>query len=576
MITLVISDGEGTTTSVPLVLDEVSIGRKEGNTIRLTERNISRAHCRIQRVNGDFVVRDLQSYNGVLVNGRRIEQETKLKAGDELRIGDYTVHFNGDAPSASKPPSVPLPGASPPPPPKAASEIDDRAEQEPTTVAALPKAPPRLLVLTSSLAGAEFVLPEKGEVRVGRGPELEVSIDHRSVSREHAKLVMDGGRARIVDRESANGVVVNHEKVEEATLVAGDIIELGDVIVRFVAAGESYTFDPEEARALLASYKPRSRGQWALAATILGAALLGAFFILRSEAGGGADEPEVATEPEPTLAPVVEATALAAAPEPSDAERFASLLRACGEAVEGGRFAEGVAHANAALKLRADAAEALACQKAARDNHEQEQMFVRAEAALEGGDVESAWSELLGLPTTGAVASRPAVQKTIAAVAARVLDRASDLARRDVEQASALARSVADREGLDSALRDRGKKLLVRTEAQKPVARAPRAAEPAAPRAASTRPARAAAESSGASAMETASACLARGDNACVIKALAGRAKTAQELGLLIETYRALGDAAAANRNMGLYVQRFPTARRAEAYRQQLARQGGP
>jgi Tfp pilus assembly protein PilF len=76
--------------------------------------------------------------------------------------------------------------------------------------------------------------------------------------------------------------------------------------------------------------------------------------------------------------------------------------------------------------------------------------------------------------------------------------------------------------------------------------------------------------------METASACLARGDNACVVKALAGRAQTAQELGLLIETYRALGDAAAAQRNMTLYVQRYPTARRAEAYRQQLARQGGP
>ena len=49
MIRLVISDNEGTTTVVPLVRDEVSIGRKEGNTIRLTERNISREHCRIQR-----------------------------------------------------------------------------------------------------------------------------------------------------------------------------------------------------------------------------------------------------------------------------------------------------------------------------------------------------------------------------------------------------------------------------------------------------------------------------------------------------------------------------------------------
>jgi hypothetical protein len=59
-----------------------------------------------------------------------------------------------------------------------------------------------------------------------------------------------------------------------------------------------------------------------------------------------------------------------------------------------------------------------------------------------------------------------------------------------------------------------------------------------------------------------------------VIRALNGRAQSAQELGLLIETYRAIGDSTQAYRNMSTYVQRFPTARRAEAYRQMLERQG--
>jgi hypothetical protein len=74
--------------------------------------------------------------------------------------------------------------------------------------------------------------------------------------------------------------------------------------------------------------------------------------------------------------------------------------------------------------------------------------------------------------------------------------------------------------------------------------------------------------------MEAATACLARGDNACVVRTLSGRAQTAQELGLLVETYRAMGDTPQAYRNMAVYVQRFPTARRAEAYRQMLERQG--
>jgi len=38
---LIIEDDEGHTTVVPLVKEEITIGRKEGNTIRLTERNVS-------------------------------------------------------------------------------------------------------------------------------------------------------------------------------------------------------------------------------------------------------------------------------------------------------------------------------------------------------------------------------------------------------------------------------------------------------------------------------------------------------------------------------------------------------
>ncbi|MBW2548259.1 MAG: FHA domain-containing protein, partial [Deltaproteobacteria bacterium] len=69
MYKLVISDDEGHATVVPLLRDEITIGRQEGNTIRLTERNVSRNHARLLRRNGSYVVEDLGSYNGVTVNG---------------------------------------------------------------------------------------------------------------------------------------------------------------------------------------------------------------------------------------------------------------------------------------------------------------------------------------------------------------------------------------------------------------------------------------------------------------------------------------------------------------------------
>ena len=95
---LVIEDDEGKRTLVPLTRDQYSVGRKEGNTIRLTERNVSREHARLfkKAANGapvpvdkpTFVLEDLTSYNGVFVNGLRITHAQDLSHGDLVQIGD--------------------------------------------------------------------------------------------------------------------------------------------------------------------------------------------------------------------------------------------------------------------------------------------------------------------------------------------------------------------------------------------------------------------------------------------------------------------------------------------------------
>src|SRR5689334_350158 len=96
MFKLVIQDDEGKTTVVPLIRDEITIGRKEGNTIRLTERNVSRRHARILRQNGAVSIEDLNSYNGVRVNGTRIQGRTGLSVSDRVQIGDYLIELKLD------------------------------------------------------------------------------------------------------------------------------------------------------------------------------------------------------------------------------------------------------------------------------------------------------------------------------------------------------------------------------------------------------------------------------------------------------------------------------------------------
>src|SRR3954463_10328956 len=96
MFKLVIQDDEGKTTVVPLIRDEITIGRKEGNTIRLTERNVSRRHARILRNNGEVHIEDLGSYNGIRVNNARIAERVSLRVSDQVQIGDYKLYLKAE------------------------------------------------------------------------------------------------------------------------------------------------------------------------------------------------------------------------------------------------------------------------------------------------------------------------------------------------------------------------------------------------------------------------------------------------------------------------------------------------
>jgi hypothetical protein len=92
---LIIEDDDGLKTVVTIVRDEITIGRQEGNTIRLTERNVSRRHARLVKENGNLLIEDLGSYNGVRVNGEKITEKTKIKEGDLVEIGDYDLGIQG-------------------------------------------------------------------------------------------------------------------------------------------------------------------------------------------------------------------------------------------------------------------------------------------------------------------------------------------------------------------------------------------------------------------------------------------------------------------------------------------------
>jgi DNA-binding winged helix-turn-helix (wHTH) protein len=84
------------------------------------------------------------------------------------------------------------------------------------------------------LHGAKELPLGEGENVIGRDPAVHVSIDDASVSRHHARIVVDGFSARLEDLGSKNGTYVHNRRVEGAiALRDGDAIRLGSVALVF-------------------------------------------------------------------------------------------------------------------------------------------------------------------------------------------------------------------------------------------------------------------------------------------------------------------------------------------------------
>lgn len=74
--------------SIPLVKEQLRIGRRESCDICLRFANVSSEHCELRLEHGYWSVRDLNSKNGVKVNGERVP-EKRLYPGDEICIAKH-------------------------------------------------------------------------------------------------------------------------------------------------------------------------------------------------------------------------------------------------------------------------------------------------------------------------------------------------------------------------------------------------------------------------------------------------------------------------------------------------------
>ena len=94
-----------------------------------------------------------------------------------------------------------------------------------------------VLVVTRGEAAGSRILLDLPTTSAGRHPDSDIFLDDITVSRRHAEIVRDGESYRVRDAGSLNGTYVNRERIEEAELNHGDVLQVGKYKLHFLIAG---------------------------------------------------------------------------------------------------------------------------------------------------------------------------------------------------------------------------------------------------------------------------------------------------------------------------------------------------
>ncbi len=92
-------NSEGSNEIIQLSGTELTIGRSPEADIVIRDEKVSRIHASVILWAGDYVIKDLGSRNGTLINGNMIDVAV-LKPGDSIKVGPRSIDFVESGPRA--------------------------------------------------------------------------------------------------------------------------------------------------------------------------------------------------------------------------------------------------------------------------------------------------------------------------------------------------------------------------------------------------------------------------------------------------------------------------------------------
>ena len=244
---------------LPLTRSPVIIGRDPQGDVVLEDLGVSRNHARILREGDSFLLEDLGSRNGTVLNRRKLPKNgnSPLRAGDVVQVGrslirlvlkisrKITTGLRRAVEGASSMLEAP-PG-----------EVRER--EKPLCLFRLEKLEASILILEKEGVTTRRCL-ESDRVRIGRNPGSDIVLQDPSVSEDHAEIVFNREGFHLVDRGSDQGTYLDGVTVRIARLAHRGFIRLGKVKILFILSpgGQEASFGLRDH--LVSLYPDKSQG----------------------------------------------------------------------------------------------------------------------------------------------------------------------------------------------------------------------------------------------------------------------------------------------------------------------------
>ncbi|MDT4897687.1 MAG: transport system ATP-binding/permease protein [Acidobacteriota bacterium] len=249
---------------IRLTKDVTRLGREPDMEVALDAAAavVSRRHAEIQRQDGQYMLVDLGSFNGTLLNDQRITSPTPLYDGDrvQLGLGGPILRFvdpahpapsgaqntgqRSVAISAGASPQAPIPVPVPP----SSGPLAMPASAQ--TMVVKPGSGSLNQPAPSAAGGAQpqllmqVAFNGKPQLSVGRAPDNDITLDGLQISNHHARLVNAGGTVTVEDVGSTNGVYVNGARITgRRPLAPRDIVQVGPFVLQADAQRGVAVFD---------------------------------------------------------------------------------------------------------------------------------------------------------------------------------------------------------------------------------------------------------------------------------------------------------------------------------------------